>query len=102
MQSPTKPIVVLVRLSPGSPFEVIDTSGPRVGHIKNALIAEFKQLEGMKADEIKLFKLDGNIRTLLDPAQTLHGAGVEADTELEVERTAAAPAFNGTRGTCAE
>ena len=56
-----------------------------VGEVIDAAIVKFRQLEGIKADEIMLFKLDGGVRTLLDPVQTLGEAGIQAGAELAVE-----------------
>lgn len=89
--------MVLVRLSPGGPFEVVDTSGPRVGHVKVAIIATFKKrFAGLDPDELQLVKLDGSCRTLLDPELTLSAADVHDGARLEVQRVASA--FKGTRG----
>lgn len=83
-QSPTQPIVlfVLVRLSPFRPFEVVDTVGPRVGHLKDAIMVKFKLAAA--PHELLLFKLDSGSRTLLNSAQTLSEAGIATDTELEI------------------
>ena len=56
-----------------------------VGEVIDAAIVKFKQLKGIKADEILLFKLDGGVRTLVDPVQTLGEAGIQAGAELAVE-----------------
>ena len=77
-------ITLLVRLSASGPFEVLDTTGPLVGHVKDAIIAKFKVLEGIQADQLQLYKLDGSSCTMLDPAQTLHGAGITNSAKLAV------------------
>jgi hypothetical protein len=56
-----------------------------VGEVIDAAIAKFKLLEGIKADEVQLFKQDGGVRTLLDPTQTLGEAGIIAGTALVVD-----------------
>ena len=81
-QSPPEPITLFVRLSPFRPFEAVDTVGPRVGHVKKAIIVELK-LEAAP-HELLLFKLDGGSRTLLNSAQTLSEASITTDTELEI------------------
>lgn len=83
MQLPAEQITVLVRLSPAGPLEVVDTSGPRVGHLKDDIIAKFKL--DTAPQQVQLFKLDGNIRILLNPAQMLFDTGVNDGTELDVE-----------------
>ena len=64
-------------------------AGGHVYEIKKAFIAKFKQVEGVKADELQLFKLEGSSissrRTLLDPTATLAEAGIHACTKLVVE-----------------
>ena len=86
-RTPVKPVItLLVRLSPAGPFEVLDTTGPRVGHVKDAIIAKFKQLEDAKADQLVLYLLDGSSsRTPLDPSLTLAEAGIHDGTKLAVE-----------------
>ena len=68
--SPIEPMItLLVRLSAARRFEVIGTAGPRVGHVKDAIIAKFKhRFEDVKADQLLLYRLDvGSSRTPLDP-----------------------------------
>ena len=82
-----------MRFSASGPFEVIDTTGSRVGHLKKAIIAKFKhRFAGVDPDQLQVFKLDGGSHILLNSAQTLHEAGIHAGTELVVEVTAAAQA----------
>lgn len=90
VQSTTETITLFLQLNASGSFEIIDTAGPLVGHVKKAIIAEFKQLDGIKVDELQLFKLDSGSRTPLDPAQTLSDAGIHSGTKLVVVVTAAA------------
>lgn len=57
-----------------------------VGDVTGALIAMFKQLEGIKPDQVRLFKLgdDYSSRTLLDSTKTLGEAGIRTGTKLAV------------------
>lgn len=59
-------------------------------HLKKAIIAEFKQLEGIKVDQLQLLRRDGSRSYMLAPTQTLSEAGVFACTELVVQLTASA------------
>jgi hypothetical protein len=93
VQVPNGLITLLIQLPGCTTLEVLDTAGLYVGHIKNAVITEFKQLEGLKADQLQLFKLGGDgSRTPLDPANTLSEAGIVVGTKLVVELTAATQA----------
>lgn len=85
---PGKSTAMLLR----SPYENVQY----VGDLIKTVIAEFKRLEGFKADELQLFKIDGSSRTLLTALQTLSEAGVNAGTTLSVELAEAAQ--TGTRG----
>ena len=89
---------MLIRLPGSTDFEVIDTTGPLVGHIKDAIVVKFKQLEDIKADQLLLFKLDDTgcrIGEALKPRQTLAEAGllsatgapIELEVEIQVART---------------
>ncbi len=85
-------IALFLRLPGCTTSEGLDFAGSFVYQIKDASIAKFKQLEGMKADELQLFKIDGGIRTLLGPTQSLSEAGVVACTSLAMELTFATQA----------
>jgi hypothetical protein len=89
LQVNSLPISLFIQLPGRGTFEVIDTTGPRVGHLKDAVITKFKLLEGFKADQLQLFRLDGNgiVGTLLDSTKTLSEAAVFAGTRLVVEFT---------------
>jgi hypothetical protein len=68
----------------------MDTVGPYVGHIKRAIIAEFKL--DAAPHHLLLFKLGdtgSGSRTPLNPTQTLSDAGLVSGTKLVVELTAA-------------
>ena len=54
-----------------------------VGDVIDAAIAKFKL--NVAPQQLRLFKLDGGVRTLLDPVQTLGEAGIQAGAELAVE-----------------
>ena len=59
----------------------------RVGDIKKAVVADFSQLIGLKADQVQLFRVNGDARIPLDPTDTLSDAGIHAGTKLAVELT---------------
>lgn len=54
-----------------------------VGEVIDAVIVKFKL--DVAPQQLRLFKLDGGVRTLLDPVQTLGEAGIQAGAELAVE-----------------
>lgn len=82
-QLPSEPVTLLVQLSSTGPFEVIETTGALIGHVKDDIIAKFKKrFAGLDPDELQLFKLEGRSMFKLDPAQTLHDAGVRSGTKL--------------------
>lgn len=95
---------VFVQLPGCTTYEGLDVAGTHVFHLKDAIIAKFKQMEGRKADELQLVKLEGNSRTplgpmlkltgsgrsLLDPTHTLSEAGVRLFDRVIVELAAAA------------
>jgi hypothetical protein len=86
-QVPNFPGHVFIMLPESAKFEVIDTIGPLVGHLKDAIIAKFKKrFMGTDPDELQLYKLgdDGGSRTSLDPTQTLSEAGIRTCTKLVV------------------
>jgi hypothetical protein len=73
-------------------LEGLDTAGSYVGHIKDAIIAEFKRFKDLDPSDLLLFKLGdagSGSRTPLIPAQTLSDAGIVSGTTLVVELTAA-------------
>ena len=80
---------LLVKLPGCSDSELLRVSleeAERVGDVKDAIIAKFKQhLAGVDPVQLKLFKLEGcNSVKLLDPTQTLSAARICADTTLLV------------------
>lgn len=87
-------ITLAIQLPNRTTFEVLDTTGPLVSHVKKAIIAEFKQLDAsgynLTADGMDLYKLEGSSRTLLEPQQTLAEAGLitRGTVKLAVEYTA--------------
>ena len=85
--------MLLLRLSAAGPFEVIDTAGPRVGHVKDAIIAKFRL--DAAPQQLQLYRLNGSSRAPLDPALTLCEAAVHDGTKLAVEHVAASSAFKG-------
>ena len=92
LQLPSGPVPLLVRLPGSTDFEVIDTMGPLVGHIKDAIVAKFK-LE-TTPQKLQLFKLDDKgcrSGEALKSRQTLAEAGLLSATgapmELEVVHT---------------
>lgn len=69
---------------------MLDTAGPRVGHVIDAIIAKFKnRFSGIDPDRIQVYVLsdDGTSSTLVDSMQTLSEAGIHANTRLVVELT---------------
>lgn len=88
MQVPSKTIPLFIQL-PGRNTTVLLRAPCEnvqyVGDLIKAAIAEFSRLNGFKAEELLLFKIDGSSRTLLDGRQTLSEAGVNAGTTLSVE-----------------
>jgi hypothetical protein len=77
-------ISLFLQLPGSTTFEVVDTTGPLVGHLKKAIIAEFKL--DTPQQHLLLFKLgDRGNRTPLEPRQTLIEAGILAGAKLEVE-----------------
>jgi hypothetical protein len=86
-------ITLFIQLPGSTTLEVVDTAGPYVGHIKDAIIAKFKL--DAAPHHLLLFKLDdagSGSRTLLIPTQTLSDAGIISGTTLVVELTAATQA----------
>lgn len=79
-------ITLLVQLPGSGSCEVIDSAGPRIGHVKDELIVKYDQLQGIKADQLQLFTLD---RIFLDPGLTFIEAGIHTGTTLVVELTTA-------------
>jgi hypothetical protein len=95
---PDAPLRLFIMLPGRSTSELLRAPSDEtacVGDLKTAIIAEFKRLEGLKADVLQLFKLDGSSRTLLNPVQTLSEAGITSGTKLEVaiEGQSAYPGF---------
>ena len=82
-QVPSGPISLNVQLPGITSCEVLDVTGPLVGHVKDAIIVKFKL--DAPPQQLQLFKIgkDGS-RTLLDPTQTLTEAGIKAGDTLEV------------------
>ncbi len=83
---------LFIQLPGSTSFEVINTAGPRVGNLKDAIIAKFKQrFSDVDPDQLKLYK-EGSSRTPLDPTNTMSEADIFTGTKLLVEVTAAAQA----------
>jgi hypothetical protein len=83
------PISLSIKLPSRSTFEIVDTTGPLVGHIKDAIIARFKhRFSGIDPDQLLLYKLDGSgSRVLLDSTQLLGEAGISERAQLIVDYT---------------
>jgi len=64
----------------------LHVEGKFVWEVIDAILAKFKQLEGIKPDQVRLFKLgdDDSSRTLLDSTKTLGEAGIHSGTKLAV------------------
>jgi len=82
-------------------LEVLNVTGTHVGHIKDALMAKYKQrFSGVDPDKVLLFKLsdDCSIRTLLEATQKLTEAGLFAGGAFKlavvIATSAAEGAFN--------
>ena len=84
--------VTLLILLPGrDSFEPIDVEGPLVGHVKATVISNFKnRYSGVDTDQLLLLKQndDGSLVPLIS-TQTLHEAGLVANTKLVVKTIAA-------------
>jgi hypothetical protein len=97
-QVPSGPITVFVQLPGSNTCEVIDTTGPLVGHLKKAIIAEFKL--DVAPQQLQLFKLDdkgsssSSSSKALEPTLTLAEADLLSATggpiKLHVVRVEAA------------
>ena len=75
-------------LLPGcTSYEVLDTVGPLVGHVKKAIMTEFSnRFYDVDPDQLQLFKLgDNGCRILLDSTLTMGHAGLRTGTKLAVE-----------------
>jgi hypothetical protein len=93
VQAPSGLVALFIQLPGSTTLEVMDTAGPYVGHIKDAIIAKFKRFRDLDPSDLLLFKLgDAGSRTPLNPTQTLSEAGIGAGTKLGVELTAATQA----------
>ena len=88
MQVTRRPIAVSIALPGVSAPQLLRVTSDCefVGDVTGALIAIFKQLEGIKPDQVRLFKLgdEDSSRVLLDSSQTLSEAGICTGTKLAV------------------
>ncbi len=73
--------------------QLLLTEGQYVGQVIDAIIAKFKDLEGIKADQVQLFNLDGSSQTPLNPTHLLSAAGLVTGTSLVVKLTVTAQAL---------
>ena len=93
VQAPGGLITLFIQLPDSTTLEVMDTAGPYIGHVKDAIIAEFKL--DAAPQQLRLFRLgdaSSGSRTSLDPPQSLSEAGIVAGTKLAVELSAATSA----------
>ena len=69
-----------------------------VGDLKDLINTKYEL--NVAPQHLVVYKLDGNIRILLNSMDSLSDAGIFQDTELSVERLVSAPAINSEFGVC--